>query len=63
MDDNTGFLTLLMNFIGPAALGLGILYLVWRTRRTDWRQRQITEKATEDLYDRVDRQRERQRKE
>lgn len=57
MDDNTGFLTLLMNFVAPLALGLAILYLLLRTRRVDWRQRQHTEKAAEDLYDRVEDQR------
>lgn len=60
MEGNTGFLTLLMTVIGPLLLGLGILYLVLRTRRVDWRQRQQTEAATEDLYDRTDEARERQ---
>jgi hypothetical protein len=59
MDDTTGFLTLLMNFIAPIALGLGLLYVLLRTRRVDWRQRQQTEKATEDLYERVENERER----
>lgn len=59
MDGNTGFLTLLMNFVAPLVLGLAILYLVLRLRRVDWRQRQRTEKATEDLYQRVDHERHR----
>ncbi|WP_072393187.1 hypothetical protein [Hyphomicrobium sp. CS1GBMeth3] len=59
MEDNTGFLTILMNFVAPLILGLVILYLVLQTRGIGWRQRQHTEKATEDLYERVDRDRER----
>mgnify|MGYP000871711489 FL=1 len=58
MDGDTGFLTLLMNFVAPLVLGLAILYLVLRLRRVDWRQRQRTEKGTEDLYERVDHERE-----
>lgn len=58
MDGDTGFLTLLMNFAAPLVLGLAILYLVLRLRRVDWRQRQRTEKGTEDLYERVDHERE-----
>jgi hypothetical protein len=57
MDDNSGFLTLLMNIGGPIVLGIAIAYLVWRSRRTDWRGREQTEKATEDLYRREERKR------
>jgi uncharacterized membrane-anchored protein YhcB (DUF1043 family) len=58
LEDNTGFLTLLMNFVGPLILGLAILYLILRVRGVNWRQRQRTEQATEDLYDKVDESRE-----
>jgi hypothetical protein len=57
--DSNGYLTLLMNFIAPIALGLALVYVLWKTRFVNWRQRQHTEKATEDLYDRVENQRER----
>jgi uncharacterized membrane-anchored protein YhcB (DUF1043 family) len=46
--------TFLMNFIAPLLLGLAIGYVLWRTRRPDWRQRQETEKKTEDLYARTE---------
>lgn len=59
--DDTGYLTLLMNFIGPILLGALIfygLYATWR-RRQNPRAQQQTEAATRDLYDQLDEDRRR----
>lgn len=63
MDDNTGYLTLLMNFVAPIALGLVIAYAIFRNRGISWRRRVQTERETKALYDDVDKQRERQQQE
>jgi hypothetical protein len=59
--DDTGPLTLLMNFIGPILLGLGIFFAAyfgwWRKRTPAVRAR--TEAATKRLYDRVEEERKR----
>jgi hypothetical protein len=52
MEDNSGFLTLLMNFVAPILLAVAIAYGIWRTGRKSWRERQETEAATRELYDR-----------
>jgi hypothetical protein len=54
----SGFLTLLMNFIGPMVLLAAIMYLVWRGRPS-WRSRQHTETATKELYKREEAARQR----
>lgn len=60
MDLDTGFLTLLMNFVAPFVLGAAIAYFVLRGRTTSRRQRAHTEKATKELFERTDEQRARQ---
>lgn len=59
--DDTGPLTLLMNVIGPLALGVAIFvaaYYGWRRRRSPAAQAR-TNAATRDLYGRVEKERER----
>lgn len=59
--DDTGPLTLLMNFIGPILLGLAIFlaaYFGWWRRRNPAAQSR-TDAATKNLYDRVEEDRER----
>ena len=59
--EDTGPLTLLMNVIGPVALGLAIFfaaYFGWWRRRTPAAEVR-TDAATKALYDRVERERER----
>ncbi len=63
MEDNTGYLTLLMNFVAPVALGLMIAYAILRNRGISWRRRMQTERETKALYNEVDKQRERQQQE
>ena len=59
--DDTGPLTILMNFIGPILLGLGIFfatYYGWWRRRSPIAKAE-TDRATERLYDRVEDERRR----
>lgn len=57
--DDTGYLTLLMNFLAPFLLGVAIAYLVLTTRRrqTDPVAQNRTERATEALYEKEERER------
>lgn len=57
--EDTGVLTLLMNFVAPALLGAAIAYMLIRTRRVDWNRRAETERATEALYERAEQDRRR----
>lgn len=52
-------LTILMNFVAPFLLGAAIAYMMMRTRRVDWNQREKTNRATEEVYDAADRDRDR----
>ena len=59
--DDTGPFTLLMNFVGPILLWLGIFvaaYFGWWRRRSPAAQAR-TAAATERLYDRVEQDRQR----
>ena len=61
MEADTGFLTILMNFVAPILLGAVIAYAMWWT----WRRRQNpaaqarTDRATEALYASEERDRQR----
>ena len=52
MEADTGFLTILMNFVAPIMLGAVIAYAMWRTwrRRQDPAAQARTNRATEALY-------------
>jgi hypothetical protein len=59
--DDTGPLTLLMNFVGPILIGALLFYGVYATwrRRQNPRAEQQTETATRELYDKVEEDRRR----
>jgi hypothetical protein len=52
MEADTGFLTILMNFVAPILLGAVIAYVMWRTwgRRQDPAAEARTNRATEAVY-------------
>jgi hypothetical protein len=52
MEADTGFLTILMNFVAPILLGAVIAYAMWRTwgRRHNPAAQARTDRATEALY-------------
>lgn len=57
--DDTGALTLLMNFIGPILLGVGlvaVLFYTWR-RRLSRAAQAHTDVGTKSLYQRTEEQR------
>lgn len=56
----TGYLTLVMNFLAPFLLGVAIAYLVMTTRRRqqDPAAQNRTDRATEVLYEKEERARE-----
>ena len=59
--DDTGPFTLLMNFIGPILLGIGLigsLLYTWHRRRNSSAQAR-TDAATADLYEQVEGERRR----
>jgi hypothetical protein len=52
MEADSGFLTILMNFVAPVLLGAVIAYAMWRTwgRRQNSAAQARTGRATEALY-------------
>jgi uncharacterized membrane protein len=58
--EETGYLTLVMNFLAPFLLGVAIAYLVITTRRRqqDPAAQNRTNRATEVLYEKEERARE-----
>jgi len=54
--EDTGFLTLLMNFIGPIMLGALLVYLIYTRRRRSAADKQKTEQATKEVYRKAERQ-------
>lgn len=57
--EDTGYLTLIMNFLAPFLLGVAIAYLMLTTRRRqqDPAAQNRTERATEVLYEKEERER------
>ena len=58
--EETGYLTLVMNFLAPFLLGVAIAYLVLTThrRQQDPAAQNRTNRATEKLYDKEEHERE-----